>query len=164
MSANQDVHQGGCSCAKVRYELRGEPMIVHACHCTQCQRRTGSAYAVNLWIEAKNVVVTAGELHSKMAPGGDSGQPSESWFCPDCGTCVWTYFHSAPKNSRFIRAGTLDDPSVFAPDVHIFTQSRQAWTDIPDGVATFEAFYDLKETWRPESLTRLKTLIESAHD
>lgn len=158
MAKSDLIHTGGCSCHAVRYELHGKPMIVHACHCTHCQRRTGSAFAVNLWIEHDKVVLRSGELVTQVAPGGESGQPHESWRCADCGTCVWSYFHRSPPGSRFVPAGTLDDPSAFAPDVHIFTRSKQSWVTIPDDVPSFEANYDFAETWSAESLGRLREM------
>jgi len=59
-----------------------------------------------------------------------------------------------------VRAGTLDDPSAFAPDVHIFTRSKQPWVTIPDDVPSFEIFYDLRETWSADSLKRLGEMKE----
>jgi hypothetical protein len=130
-------------------------MIVHACHCTDCQCRSGSAFAVSLWIERDSVVLQSGKLVKRPAPAGESGKPYDSWSCSDCGTAVWGYFHKSPPGSLFVRAGTMDDPSAFVPDVHIFTRSKQTWVTIPDDVPSFEAFYDLKETWSADSLKRL---------
>ena len=155
MAKSNSTQAGGCSCGAVRYELHGEPMIVHACHCTDCQRRCGSAFAVNLWIESDNVVLQTGELLQQEGPGGESGEPFDSWSCSECGTALWDYFHKSPQGSLFVRAGTLDDPSAFAPDVHIYTRSKQPWVRIPDDVPTFEGFYDFKETWSADSLKRL---------
>lgn len=135
-------------------------MIVHACHCTICQRRTGSAFAVNLWIEIGNVKQLQGELQSRIAPGIKAGAPSESWFCQSCGTCVWTRFHASPAGSCFLRAGTLDEPAAFAPDVHIFTATKQPWVSIPADVPAFTEFYDLKSTWSDSSRKRLRALIQ----
>ena len=134
-------------------------MFVHACHCTTCQRRTGSAFAVNLWIESERVRVLHGDLRTRAAPGVRTDAPSESWFCDSCGTCLWTRFHAAPEKSRFVRAGALDEPAAFAPDVHIFTASKQPWVVIPDDVPAFAAFYDLKSTWPDASRKRLRALM-----
>ncbi len=155
MAKSDSIQAGGCSCGSVRYEIHGEPMIVHACHCTRCQRRSGSAFAINLWIEQDKVVLQSGELLQHQTPGGESRELHDSWSCSECGTTVWSYFHKSPQGSRFVRAGTLDDPSSFAPDVHIFTRSKQPWVTIPDDVPSFEAFYDLRETWSEDSLRRL---------
>ena len=55
-----------------------------------------------------------------------------------------------------LRAGTLDDPSAFTPDVHIFTRSKQPWIRLPEGARSFEAYYDAREVWSAESLARFK--------
>lgn len=159
MTVSDAVHAGGCLCGAVRYELRGPPMIVHACHCSLCQRRTGSALAVNLWIESERIRLLQGELTQRSAPGLEPDAPSRSWFCDRCGTCLWTRFHKAPEMSRFVRAGTLDDPAAFAPDAHIFTDSKQPWVVVPDGVPAFAGFYDLKTTWPDASRKRLRALL-----
>lgn len=159
---SDDVQEGGCLCGAVRFQVLGPPMIVHACHCSLCQRRTGSAFAVNLWIESDHIRLLQGELERRSAPGIKPDEPSESWFCPVCGTCLWTRFHASPAKSRFLRAGTLDSPAEFSPDVHIFTSTKQAWVTIPDNVPAFEGFYDLKSTWPEASRKRLRAMISGA--
>jgi len=161
-TVSDQVHEGGCLCGAVRFQVLGAPMIVHACHCTVCQRRTGSAFAVNLWIESDNINLLQGELESRTAPGIKADSPSESWYCPGCGTCLWTHFAASPARSRFVRAGTLDNPAAFAPDVHIFTSTKQPWVTIPDKVPAFEAFYDLKSTWPEASRKRLRALMSNS--
>jgi len=160
MAKSDSTQAGGCNCGAVRYEIHGEPMIVHACHCTDCQCRSGSAFAVSLWIERDNVVLQSGDLIERAATAGESGKSYDSWSCSECGTALWGYFHKSPRGSRFVRAGTLDDPSAFAPDVHIYTRSKQPWVTIPDDVPSFEAFYDLRETWSADSLKRLGEMKE----
>lgn len=154
--------EGGCACGACRYELHGTPMIVHACHCTDCRRLAGAPFAVNLWIEAGNVVLTSGELESVMLEGGESGQPCEAWRCAACGTPLWSRYYVAPGDFRWVRAGTLDDPAQFAPDVHVWTRSKMPWVDIPEDVPSFETFYELREFWPAESLGRLRANIEES--
>jgi len=154
--------EGGCACGEVRYELRGSPMIVHACHCTSCQRRGGGAFAVNAVIEADNVVLKSGELRTAVLHDGESGKPCDTWFCSKCGTGVWVRYHAAPGDCRFVRAGTLDDPSALQPDAHIYTRSKQDWIDIPPDARSYEVFYDIKEVWPTESLARLRKNIETS--
>ncbi len=159
MAANQ--LEGGCACGKVRYELHGSPMIVHACHCTACRRLAGGAFVVNIWTEAENVIVTSGELQTVLLYGGESGEPCETWFCGGCGAALWSRYHVSPGDCRFVRAATLDDPAAVTPDVHIWTRSRMPWSQVPQDVPSFEKFYDLKTTWPAASLERLQRNIES---
>ena len=156
---SESVRAGGCLCGDVRFEVHGEPMIVHACHCTNCQRRTGSPFAVNLWIESDRVKLLSGELDARQAPGGEDNEPSESWCCANCGTFLWTHYGAASSKSRFVRAGTLDDPATITPDVHIFVRSKLPWVTIPDDVPSHDEFYDLKTTWSDSSRKRLRELM-----
>ena len=152
------THEGGCLCGDVRFEISGPPMIVHACHCTRCQRRSGSVVGVNLWIEESRVRVLSGEIAMHGKHADENGQTSEGWRCAKCGFGLWTIYHSAPKGSLFSRVGALDEPSTFPPDVHICTRSKQPWVTIPDDVPSFETYYDFKETWSADSRQRFKEL------
>jgi hypothetical protein len=133
----------------------GHPLIVHACHCRDCQRITGTAFVTSIWIEAR--FVEAGRVRPKsfMLTGG-SGKPHEVFFCGTCGTHVWSRYHGAPGDFLFVRAGTLDDPGAVEPDVHIFTRTKVGWLDLPKGARAFETFYKLKDVWSPESQERLR--------
>jgi hypothetical protein len=145
--------EGGCCCGAARYALTSTPMIVHACHCTDCQRITGSAFITNIWIEREFVQHTTGELRSfKLA--APSGNPHEVFFCAQCATYLWSKYHAAPGDTLLVRAGTLDKPAAVKPDVHIFTRSKLPWLTLPGDVPSFDGFYDFKNVWRPESLAR----------
>ena len=159
---NDTSYEGGCSCGQVRYRLDAEPMIVHACHCRDCQRRTGAPLAVNAWIEEAHFELLSGSLDVRTGPGGDSGKPADTASCTACGTAIWTWFHASPPGSRFVRCGTLNEPGRLPPDVHIYTASRQPWVGIPPDVPSFEGFYDLKTTWPSASRQRLRALIDAA--
>jgi hypothetical protein len=150
--------QGGCACGKVRYRLTAPPLIVHCCHCRDCQRLTGSAFVVNLWIERRFVEAGDAPLASTMAIAG-SGQPQEVFRCPDCGAALWSKYHAAPGDTVLLRAGTLDDPASVTPDVHIFTRSKLPWVQLPAGVPTFESFYKMADLWPPQSLDRWRRNI-----
>jgi hypothetical protein len=146
--------EGGCACGHVRYTLTASPLIVHACHCRDCQRLTGSAFVLNIWIEKRFVEVTAAAPESFRLSGG-SGKHHDVFFCARCGTYLWSGYHSAPS-SLFLLAGTLDDPAAVRPDVHIFTRSKLPWFELPDGVPAFRSFYEIEEVWSPESRERLR--------
>src|SRR5689334_3159306 len=126
---------GGCACGAIRYNIVERPLIVHACHCRDCQRITGSAFVINLWIERK--FVDAGNTPKSFRLTGGTGKPHDVFFCEKCGTYVWSQYHAAP-NSLFVRAGTLDHPEKIKPDVHIFTRSKLQWLQLPNDVPAFE--------------------------
>ncbi len=149
---------GGCACGKVRYRLRATPLVVHACHCRDCQRLSGSAFLTNIWIERGFVEADHRALRSVMLQGG-SGKPHEVFSCPDCGTALYSKYHAAPGDTVLLRAGTLDRPEAVRPDVHIFTRSKMPWLPLPDGVPVFESFYRIAEFWPEASRERLRRNI-----
>ena len=151
--------EGGCSCGAVRYRLSSEPMFVHCCHCLNCQRQTGSAFVINLLIEAGRVEVAAGEPQAVDVPR-DDGSAQRIWRCPDCQVAVFSQY-TRPE-VRFVRAGTLDDPSQVSPDVHIYTRSKLPWVELPASVPAFEVYYDTKALWPAASYQRLRAALAAS--
>jgi hypothetical protein len=149
--------EGGCSCGAVRYRLATGPMFVHCCHCLDCQRQTGSAFVLNALIETDRIEVLSGRPAPVQVPT-DSGRPHLIHRCPACQVAVWSDYGGRPA-LRFVRVGTLDDPSALKPDVHIYTRSRQPWVAVPADTPAFETYYDLKALWPPESLERRKAIL-----
>jgi hypothetical protein len=150
--------EGGCSCGAVRYRLASDPLFVHCCHCLNCQRQTGSAFVINLLIEADRVEVLSGDPQAVDVPR-DDGSMQRIFRCPDCQVAVYSEY-TRPE-FRFVRAGTLDDPSWVRPDVHIFTRSKVPWVTLPDSVPAFEIYYDTKELWPAESLARAEAAFKA---
>ncbi|HEY6031870.1 MAG TPA: GFA family protein, partial [Gaiellaceae bacterium] len=131
--------EGGCSCGAIRYRLASEPLFTHCCHCLNCQRQTGSAFVVNLLIEADRVELLAGAPRPVDVPR-DDGSAQRIFRCPSCQVAVYSQY--GRPDVLFVRAGTLDDPSQVAPDVHIYTRSKLDWVALPPSVPSFEAYYD----------------------
>jgi hypothetical protein len=150
--------EGGCACGAVRYKLTEAPLIVNACHCRDCQRLTGSAFVVNLWIERRFVETDHTRLRAVRLTAG-SGKPHEVFSCPECGTTIYSKYHAAPGDTVLLRGGTLDEPETAPPDVHIFTRSKMPWFEPPAGVPSFPAFYKLAEFWPAASRERLRRNI-----
>lgn len=88
----------------------------------------------------------------------DSGRPHDVYRCPNCLTAVWSDYGRRPS-LRFVRVGTLDDPTRLAPDVHIFTRSKQPWVGLPADVPAAEIYYDMEKLWPAESLARRKAIL-----
>jgi hypothetical protein len=146
---------GGCSCGAVRYRLTSEPLFIHCCHCLNCQRQTGSAFVINLLIEADRVELSAGEPQA-VEVSRDDGSMHRIFRCPSCQIAVFSQY-TYPE-VYFVRGGTLDDPSSVAPDVHIFTRSKLPWVTLPESVPAVEVYYDMDKLWPPASLERVKAL------
>jgi len=147
--------EGGCACGEVRYRLTAEPLIVHCCHCLNCQRQTGSAFVVNVMIETDRVELLAGEPVPIDVPRGSS-TTQRIWRCASCQIAVYSKYTSGKL--RVVRAGTLDEPAGVEPDVHIYTRSKVPWVALPEGVPAFHSYYDPEKVWRAESLERLAAL------
>ena len=146
--------EGGCSCGSVRYRLASDPLFVHCCHCLNCQRQTGSAFVINLLIETDRVEIEGAPAAIDVPR--DDGSSQRVWRCPDCQVAVFSQYTS-PK-VRFVRGGTLDDPSAIEPDVHIFTRSKVPWVVLPESTPAFDVYYDTEKLWPPASLERLAAL------
>ena len=152
-----DTFEGGCACGAIRYRLNDKPMFVHCCHCRDCQRLTGSAFVVNAIIENDNITLLAGAPRPASVPTA-SGRPHDIYRCQTCQTALWSDYGHRP-NYRFVRGGTLDDPTAITPDVHIFARSKLPWVRLPDGARAFDVFYDLEEEWPAGSLARRQAAL-----
>jgi hypothetical protein len=148
--------EGGCACGLVRYRLTSDPLITHCCHCLNCQRQTGSAFVINLLIEADRVQLLAGNPQPVDAPR-DDGSKQRIFRCPTCQVAVFSEY--GRPEVRFVRGGTLDEPSSVTPDVHIFTRSKLDWITLPDAAPAFEVYYDRKSLWSAVSLERLDAIL-----
>jgi len=153
----KDGMEGGCACGEVRYRLATAPMFVHCCHCRDCQRQTGSAFVLNALIETDRVGVLAGQPAPLPVPT-DSGKPHRIFRCPSCGIAVWSGYGGVEK-LRFVRVGTLDEPTALPPDVHIYTRSKLPWIALPEGKPAFSAYYDSSRLWPAASLVRRRAIF-----
>ena len=156
MSAHRE---GGCACGAVRYRLTSDPLFVHCCHCLNCQRQTGSAFVTNALIEFDRIELLGDEPQPVDVPR-DDGSMQTIWRCPTCQVAVYSKYTS--PLARFVRVGTLDDPSSVEPDVHIFTKSKVPWVELPDGVPAFDVFYDMQALWPAASLERVEAMRAAA--
>jgi len=135
-------------------------MFNHCCHCLDCQRQTGSAFVLNALIETDRIEILKGAPAPTAVPT-DSGGPHDIWRCPNCLTAVWSDYGRRPA-LRFVRMGTLDEPSALKPDVHIFTRSKLPWVGLPADTPAFEVYYDTKTLWPAEALARRKAALGQA--
>ena len=166
MSDRTEKHEGACACGYVRYEMESQPLIVHCCHCSWCQRQNGSAFAVNALIEADRVRLIKGDVVDIEVPS-PSGAKQRISRCPKCQVAVWSYYlvmsGGIGEQVRFIRVGTLDAPGRLPPDVHIYTSSKQPWVTLPADVPAVDEYYVTAEVWPQESLDRLAALMDSGN-
>jgi hypothetical protein len=139
---------GGCCCGGVRYEIRARPTALYCCHCKDCQRQTGSAYAMSMFVPRGAVAITAGAPKCWRRQA-DSGRFMRCWFCGDCGARLYNEPESR-SDVTVIKPGTLDDTSWLDPVGEIWTRSRQPWVPLPPGSPSFPEQADparLAEIW-----------------
>src|ERR1700761_188512 len=105
---------GGCLCGKVRYTANGDPVFVGVCHCTDCQKFTGSAFSVVVGLP-KAALTVEGKVTAFRKPG-DTGNATERSFCPECGSYIADAAAVMP-DVVMIGTGTLDDASWVKPSM-----------------------------------------------
>ncbi len=131
-----ETHEGGCVCGAVRYRVTGAPVRTGVCHCTFCQRRTGSAFGIVVYFRQDDVEITRGVLKSYAHRSDESDRWLRMEFCPECGTTVTWTLELLP-GGRGIAGGTFDDPGWLKIERHSWTRSAHPWVKIPAGVESF---------------------------
>jgi hypothetical protein len=126
--------KGGCLCGAVRYVLKGDPLAVAICHCTHCQRQSGSILSFNV-VVAEADYDQGGET-MVYVDKGDSGQPLYRHFCGSCGSPIFTKTALAP-GKVVVRAGTLDSMEELLPTTEIYTDHAVKWLAPVAGAARF---------------------------
>ena len=150
--------EGGCDCRTVRYRLESPPLFVHCCHCRWCQRESGASFALNAMIEADRVT-ELGQPPELVNTPSASGAGQQIARCPQCKVAVWSHYAGAGPVLKFVRVGTLDDPDVLPPDIHIFTASKQPRVVLPAGTPAMPEYYRAAEHWPADSLARRAALL-----
>ena len=157
-----ETHQGACTCGAIRYRMTSAPLFVHCCHCTWCQRETGSAFSLNAMIESDRLELLQGEPVLVDTPS-NSGKGQWIARCPHCQVALWSHYAGAGKALAFVRVGTLAQPYRLPPDIHIFTSTKQPWLTLAPGIPAMAEYYDRNEHWPPASLARREALLAATH-
>ncbi len=144
---------GGCACGALRYRIAREPLFVHCCHCTRCQRETGSPFAHHALVEYSAMSLLAGEPELVQVPT-DSGNRHWVARCPACRTALWNEHGSRAAITRYVRVGTLDAPAAHPPRAHIFVRSKQPWLALDPATPSHRGHYDAAKVWPAASVAR----------
>ena len=143
-------YDGGCACAGVRYRLHSAPLTLYACHCTDCQKECGSAFALSMPVLRDAIELLAGEVVEYVFACED-GRRRRGRRCPTCGSRLWGEPERLPQIA-VLRPGTLDDVSWLHPVGHIWLRSAQPWVAISDDTLRFDGQPDddgaLVRAWR----------------
>lgn len=124
------TYQGGCLCGAVRYRTASAPINARVCHCRLCQKAIGASFNARVLFRADEVTVEGAVDYVHTSADLKRG------FCPRCGT---TLFSRRLSNDTIgVTSGSLDDPSLFKPQMHIYVASKQPWLVIDDGLPQHE--------------------------
>jgi hypothetical protein len=141
---------GRCQCAAVRYAIDAEPLTLYACHCTDCQKQSASAFALSLVVPRASVRITEGAPR-EWVRRNEAGRTSSCWLCQTCGARLYHEPHGRPEIT-IVKPGTLEDTRWLDPVGHIWTRSAQPWVDLGNDLVLYEAqppdLSRLIEAWR----------------
>jgi len=124
--------KGQCACGAIKYACEGAPNFSLICQCRQCQRITGSGHAAQFAIEASKTTIEG--TVSTYELSSDSGNTVKSAFCGNCGSPMYKTTSGMPDSLVF-HAATLDDPSIFSPQMAVFASAAQPWDHIDPAIA-----------------------------
>jgi len=132
----KETFSGGCLCGYVRYEHAGEPGGANYCHCPDCRRTTGSAFSIGVRgrVDELHIVSCRVKAYTKIA---DSGNEITREFCPECGSPLFTRSPAHPE-FVYIKAGSLDDPSLVKPVCQIWMEMAVPWACIDEALTTYQ--------------------------
>lgn len=140
MGSSQDPKlTGRCQCGKVTYSITSKPHSLNVCHCLECQRQSGSAFALTLVVPSSGVHLSpSSQQHiGHFQRKSDSGRIRGGIFCTDCGVRV---YHNNPDSQQWIsiKAGTLDQKVDISNATHIWTKRKLEGMTVPKGVEAWE--------------------------
>ena len=130
---------GKCRCGEVKIEITTPPLMTAACHCTGCQRMSGSAYSLTAMIPVNGFSVTEGDT----VVGGLKGPQLHHHFCPSCMTWMFTRIEGVDAFVN-VRPTLLEDPSWFSPFIETMTAEKLDWATTP-ARHRFEGFPAMEE-------------------
>jgi len=138
------IKNGGCVCKKIRYSISGSPLRVTVCHCMWCQRRTGSAFGVELVFNKNQIQFHTDSLSVYRHISDESGRWLDQHFCNTCGSNIGLTLEAVPL-IQSISVGSLDDQTwselTNLDRRHVFVRSARQWSEIPGDVEQYEEHF-----------------------
>jgi len=117
-----------CRCGQLSATVTGDPVRLSVCHCLNCKKRSGSAFAVQARWPADQVQIEGSSR--TFVKAGDSGNPATFHFCPECGTDVYYVINGKFDGLVAIPLGTFDDPYFGRPEYSVWEGRKHDWVDI----------------------------------
>lgn len=130
------MYTGGCLCGSVRFEIKGPIRNIVYCHCSQCRKAQGSAFATNGIVKVSDFDILTGV---DSLAGYESSPGQTKYFCKICGSPILSKSESRPEQVR-VRLGTIDSEIGERPIAHIFSTSKASWENITDDLPQYESY------------------------
>src|SRR3954454_21157908 len=123
---------GRCMCGRITYSCEAEPVATAVCHCSECQRQTGTAFSIVVGLPVDALKVEGDTLAMFKTVGEAQDSETERNFCSACGSPIFS-LSSALPDLVWLKAGTLDDTSWLEPQVEVWGRSAQPWVEQAEG-------------------------------
>ena len=136
------MYQGGCQCSQVRYQFNGKPLTCYACHCTECQTSSGSAFTLSMLLNRKDIEIIQGKVAVNRFD--HNGTIIERHHCGNCGTAFWYGSDEHPDIIAF-KPGTFDDTKWFKPIAHLWLRSAQPLVTLDASTAQYQKQPEMRE-------------------
>lgn len=128
---------GQCLCGAIKYEMGSDPVVAGVCHCKNCQRQAGSAFSTLVGVPRADLKFSGDEPKLFRDTTAESGGDVQRFFCGACGSPLYSMTEGQP-DMAFVKSGTLDDTSGFAPAFNLWCDSKQDWVVLAEGVPAIE--------------------------
>lgn len=125
---------GHCECGRVQFEIDSEINDFSHCHCSQCRRLHGAAYATFAGVEYDKFRYTSGESDVKLYASSDK---NERYFCGVCGSNISVFAKDEP-GALYVAMGVIDGDPPCPPAYHIYVGSKAEWHEIDDDLRKYE--------------------------
>ena len=126
---------GGCLCGAIRYEVKGVPVRTAICHCDDCRKATGSAFATNVFVNAADLAIKGTPKQFQHIT--DTGATMTKEFCANCGSQLFGFSSRGPTIKQ-VKVGTIDDASFVKPQIEVYTIRKLPYVRLADETVRFE--------------------------
>lgn len=126
---------GGCMCGAVRYEITGDVKRAMNCHCDDCRKNTGAAFATNVFFDCEDVRITAGET-AKFTHLSDAGNRKTKEFCPTCGSQLFS--STEGRQVMSVKVGSLEDAGFVKPEGNVYCSRALSYVELSEDIPSYE--------------------------
>jgi hypothetical protein len=129
-ASNENENTATCACGNATITVRGKPGIYGVCHCTNCRRRTGSAFGVSSYFPRENVVSKTGEMREYAFHFAERNHDQVRSFCVRCGTTLFWTISTLPEQIG-IAGGCFESGALGEPSYSVTHGKKHEWIELP---------------------------------